>query len=69
MIICPALKSIRRERNLANRYNFFGDMNNAENKYIPAEIVKVVKANGQIISAIIELLILLRILFTNNFEN
>ena len=44
-------------------------MNNAENKYIPAEIVKVVKANGQIISAIIELLILLRILFTNNFEN
>lgn len=44
-------------------------MNSAANKYIPAEITKAKTVIGQTIIAIMELLIFLRKLITNNFKN
>ena len=44
-------------------------MNNAANKYIPAEIIKLVNAIGHIINAIMELPIFFKLPFTKNLEN
>jgi hypothetical protein len=60
---------MKRERILAKGYSRFGEINNAANKYIPTEIINVNKAIGHITMAIMELLIFLRILITNDFEN